>query len=149
CDNGCDAAAGRAATTPGDQRARRGGACAIGRRFGSDAARGCEVLPAQPAAVPEQPRWRRRRTVGPARSTARADGDTGCRTRGTGSARGRGRRREGRLMNDARSRAVARGFTLIEMLITLALVGLLVMTSLPLYEVTARRLKESELREAL
>jgi len=52
-------------------------------------------------------------------------------------------------MNDARNRTVARGFTLIEMLITLALVGLLAMTSLPLYEVTARRLKESELREAL
>lgn len=52
-------------------------------------------------------------------------------------------------MNHARSRAVARGFTLIEMLITLALVGLLAMTSLPLYDVTARRLKESELREAL
>ena len=52
-------------------------------------------------------------------------------------------------MNDARSNAVSRGFTLIEMLITLALVGLLAMTSLPLYEVTARRLKESELRESL
>ena len=52
-------------------------------------------------------------------------------------------------MNDTRSHAVARGFTLIEMLITLALVGLLAMTSLPVYEVTARRLKESDLREAL
>ena len=52
-------------------------------------------------------------------------------------------------MNDVRSHAVARGFTLIEMLITLALVGLLTITSLPLYELTARRLKESELRESL
>lgn len=52
-------------------------------------------------------------------------------------------------MDASRSRAPARGFTLIEMLITLALVGLLAITSLPLYEVTARRLKESELREAL
>jgi general secretion pathway protein G len=52
-------------------------------------------------------------------------------------------------MSDARRRAQTRGFTLIEMLITLALVGLLTITSLPLYEVTARRLKESELREAL
>ena len=52
-------------------------------------------------------------------------------------------------MNDAHGAAVTRGFTLIEMLITLALVGLLAVTSLPVYEVTARRLKESELREAL
>jgi general secretion pathway protein G len=42
-----------------------------------------------------------------------------------------------------------RGFTLIEMLITLALVGVLAATSLPLMEVTARRQKESELRESL
>ena len=41
------------------------------------------------------------------------------------------------------------GFTLIEMVITLALVGLLAMTALPLYEVTSTRLKESELRTAL
>ena len=52
-------------------------------------------------------------------------------------------------MTRAGSRAAARGFTLIEMLITLALVGLLAMSSLPLYEVTARRQKESDLRESL
>ena len=52
-------------------------------------------------------------------------------------------------MTNAGSPAVARGFTLIEMLITLALVGLLAMSSLPLYEITARRMKESELRESL
>ena len=52
-------------------------------------------------------------------------------------------------MRHAGRRAVARGFTLIEMPITLALVGLLAMSSLPLYEVTARRMKESELRESL
>ena len=52
-------------------------------------------------------------------------------------------------MRHADSRAVARGFTLIEMLITLALVGLLAVSSLPLYEVTARRMKESDLRESL
>lgn len=40
----------------------------------------------------------------------------------------------------------ARGFTLVEMVITLALVGLLAMTAVPLYEVTSTRLKESELR---
>lgn len=41
------------------------------------------------------------------------------------------------------------GFTLIEILVTLALVGLLAVTSLPLYQVTATRMNESELREAL
>ena len=52
-------------------------------------------------------------------------------------------------MTSSGGRTVVRGFTLIEMLITLALVGLLAMSSLPLYEVTARRMKESELRESL
>ena len=42
-----------------------------------------------------------------------------------------------------------RGFTFIELVITLALVGLLSMLSLPLYQVTATRMKESELRQAL
>ena len=43
----------------------------------------------------------------------------------------------------------ARGFTLIEMVVTLALVGLLAMAASPLYQVTTTRLKESELRVAL
>lgn len=43
----------------------------------------------------------------------------------------------------------ADGFTLIELLVTLALVGLLALVSLPLYEVTATRVKEEQLREAL
>ncbi|CAN5817925.1 hypothetical protein BH11PSE8_BH11PSE8_39930 [soil metagenome] len=42
-----------------------------------------------------------------------------------------------------------RGFTFVELLITLALIGLLSMLALPLYEVTATRAKESELRQAL
>jgi general secretion pathway protein G len=41
------------------------------------------------------------------------------------------------------------GFTLIEVVITLALVGLIAMTSLPLYEVISTRMRESELRVAL
>lgn len=41
------------------------------------------------------------------------------------------------------------GFTLIELVITLAVVGLLALVSLPLYEVTSTRLKEAELRQAL
>ena len=41
------------------------------------------------------------------------------------------------------------GFTFIELVITLALVGLISMLMLPLYEMTATRLKESELRQAL
>lgn len=43
----------------------------------------------------------------------------------------------------------AAGFTLIEMVVTLALVGVLAMSALPLYEVTMTRLRESELRHAL
>jgi general secretion pathway protein G len=46
-------------------------------------------------------------------------------------------------------RAASRGFTFIELVITLALVGLLSMFTLPLYEMTSTRLKESELRQAL
>lgn len=42
-----------------------------------------------------------------------------------------------------------RGFTLIEMLVTLSLVGLLAMVSMPLYEVTSVRLRETELRDGL
>jgi general secretion pathway protein G len=43
----------------------------------------------------------------------------------------------------------ARGFTLIELVVTLALVGVMAMVAVPLYEVTAIRVKESELRTAL
>lgn len=43
----------------------------------------------------------------------------------------------------------AGGFTLIEMVVTLALVSMLAMTALPLYQVTTTRLKETELRTAL
>jgi general secretion pathway protein G len=42
-----------------------------------------------------------------------------------------------------------RGFTLVELMITLALLGLLATASLPLFEVTARRQKEVDLRIAL
>lgn len=46
-------------------------------------------------------------------------------------------------------RAASRGFTFIELVITLALVGLLSMMAVPLYEMTATRMRESELRQAL
>lgn len=46
-------------------------------------------------------------------------------------------------------RATSRGFTFIELVITLALVGLLSMMAVPLYEMAATRMKESELRQAL
>jgi general secretion pathway protein G len=42
-----------------------------------------------------------------------------------------------------------RGFTLIELVVTAALVGILAMAAVPLYEVTTTRMKESELRHAL
>lgn len=42
-----------------------------------------------------------------------------------------------------------RGFTFIELVITLALIGLMAMLALPLFEITATRMKESELRHAL
>jgi general secretion pathway protein G len=43
----------------------------------------------------------------------------------------------------------ARGFTLIELVITLAVIGLLVSAALPLAQLVAKREKESELRTAL
>ena len=42
-----------------------------------------------------------------------------------------------------------RGFTFIELVITLALVGLISTLALPLFELTATRMKEAELRNAL
>lgn len=52
-------------------------------------------------------------------------------------------------MHRDRHPSSALGFTLIELVVTLALVGLLASVALPLYEVTSTRLKESELRQAL
>jgi general secretion pathway protein G len=52
-------------------------------------------------------------------------------------------------MNPAMNSKPAAGFTLVELLITLAIVGLLAMTALPLYEITTTRFKEAELRQAL
>ncbi len=43
----------------------------------------------------------------------------------------------------------ASGFTLIELVVALALVGLLALVSVPLYEVASTRIKEAELRGAL
>jgi general secretion pathway protein G len=43
----------------------------------------------------------------------------------------------------------ASGFTLVELLVTLALVGLMASASVPLFEVTSTRLREAELRGAL
>lgn len=46
-------------------------------------------------------------------------------------------------------RSGMRGFTFLELVITLALVGLLAMFVVPLWEMTATRYKEAELRQAL
>lgn len=42
-----------------------------------------------------------------------------------------------------------RGFTLIELVITVAIVGILALTAMPMFEMTAKRQKEIELRAAL
>jgi general secretion pathway protein G len=42
-----------------------------------------------------------------------------------------------------------RGFTFIELVVTLALVGVVAMSTLPLYEVVSTRMKEAELRQDL
>lgn len=52
-------------------------------------------------------------------------------------------------MSAARRFNPAAGFTLVELVITLAIVGLIAMVALPLYEVTSTRFKEAELRQAL
>jgi general secretion pathway protein G len=52
-------------------------------------------------------------------------------------------------MRRRRSTSTSTGFTLVEMIVTLAIVGLVAMVALPLYEVTATRTKEAELRQAL
>lgn len=53
------------------------------------------------------------------------------------------------MTHGARTLRGAGGFTLIELVITLALVGVVAMTALPLYDVSATRSKEVELRSAL
>jgi len=52
-------------------------------------------------------------------------------------------------MKNVATLSPARGFTLIELVITLAIAGLLALVALPMYEVTSTRLKETELRQAL
>ncbi len=52
-------------------------------------------------------------------------------------------------MTSVSRRAACRGFTFIELVITLALIGLLSMFTLPMYDMTVTRMKESELRQAL
>lgn len=49
----------------------------------------------------------------------------------------------------AAARRGARGFTLLELVISLALVGILALVALPLAEVTSTRVKEAELRRSL
>jgi general secretion pathway protein G len=45
--------------------------------------------------------------------------------------------------------AGSRGFTLIELVVTVAIVGILALTAMPMLEMTSKRQKESELRAAL
>ncbi|MBS1133492.1 MAG: ral secretion pathway protein GspG [Burkholderiaceae bacterium] len=46
-------------------------------------------------------------------------------------------------------RSLESGFTLIELVVTVALVGLVALVSVPLFEITSTRLRENELRAAL
>lgn len=46
-------------------------------------------------------------------------------------------------------RPPASGFTLIELIVTVALVGILALTAMPVFELSAKRAKEAELRAAL
>lgn len=48
-----------------------------------------------------------------------------------------------------RRRSTDSGFTLIELVVTVALVGLVALVSVPLFEITSTRLREAELRAAL
>ena len=48
-----------------------------------------------------------------------------------------------------RRRSLESGFTLIELVVTVALVGLVALVSVPLFEITSTRLREAELRAAL
>ena len=52
-------------------------------------------------------------------------------------------------MTPMRSRGFTLGFTLIELMITVAIVGLLATAAIPLGKMAAQRLKETELRTAL
>lgn len=49
----------------------------------------------------------------------------------------------------SRSRVLARGFTLMELVVTLALLGVMAAMAAPLAEITLQRQRESELRSAL
>jgi general secretion pathway protein G len=48
-----------------------------------------------------------------------------------------------------RLRPLASGFTLVELVVTLALVGVVALVSVPLFEITSTRMRETELRAAL